>query len=61
MEDNLSGKGPQWKMTLLAWNQQNVCSSTLVEPETILKRWKKASMEDMLKRVPHHVKEFTHR
>jgi hypothetical protein len=43
-ENNPSGKGPQWKMTLLAWNQQN--RSTLVESETILKRWKTASMED---------------
>ena len=46
VEDNLSGKGPQWKMTLLAWNQQNICRSTLVESETILKRWKTASKED---------------
>ena len=45
-EDNHSGKGPQWKMTLLASNQQNMCRSTLVESETILKRWKTASMED---------------
>ena len=46
LEDELSGKGPQWKMTLLASNQQNMCRSTLVESETILKRWKTASMED---------------
>ena len=45
VEDNLSGKVPQWK-TLLAWNQQNICRSTLVESETILERWKTASMED---------------
>ena len=46
VEDDLSGKGPQWKMTLLASNQQNICWSTPVESETILKRWKMASMED---------------
>ena len=42
VEDNLSGKEPQWKMSLLAWNQQNICRSTLVASETILKRWKTA-------------------
>ena len=36
MEDDLSGKVPQWK-TLLALNHQNICRSTLVESETILK------------------------
>jgi hypothetical protein len=36
MEDHLSEKVPQWK-TLLDWNQQNICRSTLVESETILK------------------------
>ena len=40
--DNLSGKEPQW--TVLAWNQQNICRSNLVESETILKRWKTTSM-----------------
>ena len=38
VEDDISGKGPQWKMTLLAWNQQNICRSTIVESETIFKR-----------------------
>ena len=46
VEDDISGKGPQWKMTLLAWNQQNICRSTIVESETIFKRWKTAFMED---------------
>jgi hypothetical protein len=46
VEEDISGKGPQWKMTLVALNQQNICWSTLVESETILKRWKMASMED---------------
>ena len=36
VEDDLSGKVPQWK-TLLALNHQNICRSTLVESETILK------------------------
>ena len=40
----------RWKMTILAWNQQNLlsnlCRSTLVDSKTILKRWKMAIMED---------------
>ena len=32
-------------MALLDLNQQNICSSTLVESD-ILKRWKMASIED---------------
>ena len=27
VEDNLSGRRPQWKTTLLAWNQQNLLSN----------------------------------
>jgi hypothetical protein len=46
VEDDLSRKGPQWKMTILAWNHQNIFRSTLVESETILKRRKMASMKD---------------
>ena len=44
VEDDLSRRQPQWKTTLLVQNQQNllcnICRSTLVESQTILKRWK---------------------
>ena len=39
MEDNLHGRGPQWKMILIAGNEQNFlsnnCRSTLVQSKTL--------------------------